>query len=55
MEREGERIRVRLHTASTEPDAGLKLMNGEIMTSAKTEIRVLNRLNHPGTPVLGNS
>ena len=31
-EREGERISSRFHAASTEPDAGLKTMNREIMT-----------------------
>ena len=31
-EREGERIPSRLRTISTGPDAGLKLMNHEIMT-----------------------
>ena len=31
-EREKERILSRLHTASTEPDAGLDPMNCEIMT-----------------------
>ena len=31
-EREGERIPSRLHTVSAEPEAGLELMNHEIMT-----------------------
>ena len=31
-QREGERIPSRLHTVSTEPDAGLELTNREIMT-----------------------
>ena len=31
-ERERERISGRLHTVSTEPDAGLELTNREIMT-----------------------
>ena len=31
-ERERERIPSRLHTVSAEPEAGLKLMNCEIMT-----------------------
>ena len=31
-ERQSERILSRLHTVSTEPDAGLKPTNGETMT-----------------------
>ena len=31
-QREGERIPSRLYTVSAEPDAGLELTNGEIMT-----------------------
>ena len=34
-ERERERILSRLCTVSTEPDSGLELRNGEIMTLAK--------------------
>ena len=36
-ERGRERIPSRLHAVSTEPDAGLKFMNHEIMTRAKTK------------------
>ena len=31
-EKEGERIPIKLHAVSTEPNAGLDLMNHEIMT-----------------------
>ena len=37
-----------LHTDSREPDAGLKLMNHEIMTWAKIKSQMLNQLSHPG-------
>ena len=33
--REGERIPSRVHTTSTEPNAGLELTNSEIMTTAE--------------------
>ena len=49
-EREGERIPARLHTVRVEPDAGLELMNHEIMTWAETKSGTLNRLSHPGVP-----
>ena len=49
-EREGERIPSRLHTASTEPDVGLEPINCEMMTSAETNSRTLNRRSHPGAP-----
>ena len=48
LEREGQRIWSRLCTVSTEPDTGLKLMNHEIVTWARSWR--LNRLSHPGTP-----
>ena len=43
-----ERIPSRLHTVSAEPDAGLQLMNPEIMTPAKIKSQMLNRLSHTG-------
>ena len=56
--REGqERGKHRIHSrfqardVSTEPDAGLELMNHEIMTWAKIKSQTLNRLSHPGTPI----
>ena len=48
-EGESERIPSRLHTVSTEPDAGLKATNREIMTWAKIMSQTLNRLSHSGT------
>ena len=44
-----ERIPSRLHTISTEPAAGLKPMNREIVTWAETKSQTLNRLSLPGT------
>ena len=44
------RIPSRLCTASAQPYVGLKLMNHEIMTWAKTKSSTLNWLSHPGTP-----
>ena len=53
-EREGEgqreRIPSRFHAFSAELDAGLELMNCEIMTSAKIKSWMLNLLSHPGAP-----
>ena len=49
-ERERERLPSRLHTASTEPDMGLQLINHEVMTWAKTKSQMLNQLNHPSAP-----
>ena len=37
---------------STEPDAGLDPVNHEIMTRAEVKGQTLNRLSHPGAPVL---
>ena len=37
---------------STEPDAGLELMNCEIMTWAETKSQMLNQLSHAGTLAL---
>ena len=51
-EREGDRIPSRLHAASAEPEAGLELMNCEIMTWAATNGQMLNRLSQPGAPPL---
>ena len=45
---ESERVPSRLHTVSTEPDAGLT--NCEIMTWVKVRSQTLNHLSHPGTP-----
>ena len=45
-ERDRERIPSRLCTVSTEPNAGLKLTNIEIMTWAKTKSQMLSQLNH---------
>ena len=41
-----------LHTVSTEPDAGLELMNHEIMTGVEVrQFKVRHfRLSHPGAP-----
>ena len=41
-DREREKIPSRLHTPSTEPEAGLDPMNREIMTCAETESWTLN-------------
>ena len=51
-ERGRERIPGRLHTVSTEPHTGLKLTNCEIMTWAEIKSQILNRLSHPGPPIL---
>ena len=45
-----ERIPSRLGAVSTEPNAGLNLMNSEIVTSVETKSRRLNGLSHPRTP-----
>ena len=39
-------------TASVHPDARLEPTNCEIMAWAKIKSQVLNRLNHPGAPIL---
>ena len=44
-----ESIPSRLHPASSEPEAGLKLTNCEITTKSS---QMLKRLSHPGIPVL---
>ena len=41
----------RLCSINAEPDAGLELMNCEIMTQAEIMNWLLNQLNHPGTPL----
>ena len=46
-QREGDRIPSRLHIIRAEPDMGLELTNGEIMTGAETKSRMLNQLSHP--------
>ena len=54
-EREGDtesEAGFRLQAVSTEPDAGLELINCEIMTRAQTKSQTLNLLSHPGTPIL---
>ena len=50
-----ERIPSRVCTVSTEPDVGLKFMNPEIMTWAKTKSQRINWLSHPYTPTAGVS
>ena len=45
-----QRIPSKLHTVSAEPHVGLKFMNREIITWAKTKSRALNRLSLPGAP-----
>ena len=47
-ERERQRIPSRLRAVSTEPDVGLELTNGEIMTRAETKSQMPYRLSHPG-------
>ena len=49
-ERGRDRVPSRLHTVHTEPDAGLQLMNCEIMTCAEIKSQPLNQLSHSGTP-----
>ena len=51
-ERDRDNIPSSLRTVSTEPDAGLELMNQEIITWAETKSQMLNWLSHPGTPGL---
>ena len=41
-ERERERIPSRLCTVSTEPEVGLELTNGELMTQAETKSGMFN-------------
>ena len=50
--REGERERIpsRIHTVSTEPDAGVNPTNCEITTGTKIKSQMLNRLSHSSTP-----
>ena len=42
-----QRIPCRLCTISTEPGAGLKSTNHELVTQAETKTQTLNRLSHP--------
>ena len=46
----GVRVPRKLRAVSTEPDTGLKLVNGEIMARVKIKSRTLNRLSPPGAP-----
>ena len=48
--REEEGIPRRPRTVSPEPNAGLEPTPREIMTRAESNRRMLDRLNHPGTP-----
>ena len=48
-QREGERIPTRLGAV---PDAGLKLINREIMTWTEIKSQMLNWLSQPGAPIL---
>ena len=50
-EREGERISSSLGTVTTEPDAGLNLVNREIMTLSQIQESILKRLTLPGSPL----
>lgn len=45
-----ERIPGRLHAVSADPDAGLKIMNLEIMTQGEIKSWMLERLSHLGAP-----
>ena len=47
---QGDRIPSRFHAVNTEPEAGVKLTNREIMTWAKVKSAMLNLLIHPDTP-----
>ena len=47
---EGQRGRERESQAGSEPNAGLELMNCEIMTWAETKIQMVNWLSHAGAP-----
>ena len=56
-ERGRERIPSRLCTVGSKPNAGLELMNHEIMTWAETKTWALKQLSHPGAlplPILEN-
>ena len=49
-ERKWDRIPSRLSITNTEPDTGLDLTDGEIMTRAEIKSQTLNRQSHPGAP-----
>ena len=49
-ERELERIPNRFCAVSVEPDTGLELTNGEIMTRAEIKSWMFKGLSHPGAP-----
>ena len=51
-ERGTEKIASRLCTVGTEPEVELKLTDCKIETQAETKSQTLNRLSHPGTPIL---
>ena len=51
-ERERQRIPGRLLAVSTEPDVSLDPTYCELMTQVVIESRRLNRLTHPGAPLL---
>ena len=55
-EREGKRENSKqaLCAVHPEPDTGLELRNHEIVTRAEIKSRTLNRLSHPGAPVIIN-
>ena len=46
-----QRIPSRLRAVSTEPNAGLNLMNREIMTWAEIKSQMPNWLSHQGAPM----
>ena len=54
-ERRRERDPKRLPAVSTEPNAGLHLVNCEITTGAKIKRWMLNQLSHPGAPLYVNN
>ena len=41
-----------LQSVSTQPDAGLEPTDQDIMTCAETKSQMLNRLSHPGAPMV---
>ena len=49
-EKARERIPSRLHAVSAESDAGLKLINCEIMAYTEIESQRLDQLSHLGAP-----
>lgn len=53
--RGGGKIPSRLCAVCTEADTGLELMSWEIMTGARIPSRKLDRLSHPGSPLVKRS